>query len=289
MAKTTTNKQFRPARGIADGTKRHRKSKINAAAISQALHLPIAQLPSETKKSHPRAVIDLTGDDSDEAADSKRRRTYDTNATVSTAIPEAVVQAAATGNRQLLENLLDDFHGDLAEATAAAASNGRFGCVVSLRDNWCDPDDDEHRMSIEAQDAMRLAVGPAAWDGHADVVQFMLSAMVDIAMSTAIAAGHADVVAFLLAWEKCKSDSCTLFEEATNKGQGDVAERIYEVYPQIHKDGYLYVEMAGRGRIEAVKYMRDHGNIDAKVRGQALECATANNCIAVVAFLRDSA
>ncbi|GMF35475.1 unnamed protein product [Phytophthora lilii] len=102
------------------------------------------------------------------------------------------------------------------------------------------------------------------------------------AMSNAISGGHADVVAALLTWGEWKGDFGKVFEKAV----ANVAKKVYELYPQVTCGGNLLVDMAARGRLDAVKYMYGHGHRDPKLLDEALGRASAGICTAVIMFLK---
>ncbi|EGZ18563.1 hypothetical protein PHYSODRAFT_360665 [Phytophthora sojae] len=276
-----------------------------------------------SKRARP-TVIDLTSDDEDV----KRPRTT-VDADLAPPPPcEAIVQAAAAGDATRLEELLQTFEDNLTEAMMAAAANGHYDCVVLLRDALCEPDDDEKLLDIPGRELISEAVIPAARNGHAEVVDFLLYALecdgeineelfwaafhvgaargyLDIvkltaeqlisseefdrectpALIKAIDGGHAEVVTFLLGLEDFHCDFGSAFVEAMNKEQHEVAERIYELYSELDEGENLFVEMAGRGRRDAVEYMHSRGHIDSQLISKAHTQATANNCPSVVSFL----
>jgi hypothetical protein len=296
----------RPAAGLAS-PKRACKSKVAAAAINQATHLPNAQLPPEIA---PVPAFQ--------------------EAPKATSTAEELVQAAARGDQERLTELLKAFDGDFTDAMVAAASNGHLNCVERLREElwWDDP-----YLASRLRQITREGMAPAAANGCVDVVRVLLRGItpdagldeegawtaflegatnghlevvkvaanavppcdknfelhVATAMSNAISGGFADVVAFLLTWEHWKGDAGKVFEKAIANEQHEVAEKVYDTYPMVNRGGNLLVDLAARGCTDAVKYLYDHGHKDSSVLTRALECATENNCSAVVKFLKVTA
>jgi len=101
------------------------------------------------------------------------------------------------------------------EAAMAAAANDHLPCIAVIRQHFCDPEDDEMHLEFEGREILEEAVAPAATNGHLDVVEFMLSAMMDDgevngtatwnAFHAAVDNGHMDIVKctaeFLPTWE----------------------------------------------------------------------------------------
>ncbi|GMF35474.1 unnamed protein product [Phytophthora lilii] len=145
------------------------------------------------------------------------------------------------------------------------------------------------------EEATWRAFHEAASHGFVDIVQMTAEQLswrdefdreCSPALLSAIAGGHTEVVALLLQLEDCHCDMGSAFVEAMNMTQHEVAERIYEIFPEVTGGENLFVEMAGRGRRDVVAYMYEHGHIDEKLIREALQRASANACTSVVGFLK---
>lgn len=145
---------------------------------------------------------------------------------------------------------------------APAAANGHIGIVLFLLKGVA-PDDE-----VDG-DAVWIALLEAAANGFVEILELTASYVsprdanfelnVARAMSNAISGGFIDVVVFLLTWEKWDADFAKTFEKAMATEQHAVAKKIYEIYSRVKVGGNLLVDMAARGRLDAVKYLYDRG------------------------------
>ncbi|KAG6617318.1 uncharacterized protein IUM83_02454 [Phytophthora cinnamomi] len=216
-------------------------------------------------------------------------------------VNEAMMAAAANGHFScalLLRDALsepDDEEGNLdipareliAEAVIPAARNGHTE-VVELLLYALGSDGEINEESFWG------AFHEAAAHGHLDIVKLTAEELFPTAefdrecspaLINAIHGGHVDVVAFLLGLGDFHCDFGSAFVEAMNKEQHEVAERIYQLYAEMNEGENLFVELAGRGRQDAVQYMYGREFVDQQLVDWALAQASANDCVSVVNFL----
>ncbi|KAG7379910.1 hypothetical protein PHYBOEH_011740 [Phytophthora boehmeriae] len=237
---------------------------------------------------------------------------------------EALVEAAAVGNLNRLNTLLELFQCEVAPAAIAAAERGHLDTVQLLLPKIPTTDDQNY--------AAWGILSAAAAHGHLDVVQFIANETRELtnldgifpdfraafllsdALPQAITGGHVDVVDFLLDPDTFHWDIGAALEQAIKENKMEIADMVYEVFTDFvdgehhYKDaGYytdtdipslseekqqerdlLLVHEARGGRSNAVKYLYDHGHNAPELISAAIVNAADRGHVDAVKFLCDT-
>ncbi|KAG3097873.1 hypothetical protein PI124_g15554 [Phytophthora idaei] len=213
---------------------------------------------------------------------------------------EAILEATKTGQSQWALKILGDFECDTSEAFYQAAIRGDTAITQMLIDKFLD-DVDGQVLKKTAQ-AMQRAVA-AAETGRLQIVQLLFPeifvyrraytprfmAARDI-LDAAAASGSLEIVKFMIehAEEKRYVDRLRwnlqrAYIAAMKRGDKDLSERIYDIYPRQFNEKNLFAGLAASGYLEAVKYLFNSGHDDEEAVGKAFK--SAGGCKTGVAIL----
>ncbi|KAF1778845.1 Ankyrin repeat-containing domain [Phytophthora cactorum] len=208
---------------------------------------------------------------------------------------EAFYQAAIRGDtvitQMLIDKFLDDVDGQVLKKTAqamqraavAAAETGRLQIVQLLF-----PEIFVHRRAYTPRFmAARDILDAAAASGSLEIVKFMVehaeekryvdrySLFTEVdTLTRGIVGGHAD----RLRWNLQRA-----YIAAMKRGDKDLSERIYDIYPRQFNGKNLFAGLAASGYLEAVKYLFNSGHDDEEAVGKAFK--SAGGCKTGVAIL----
>ncbi|KAG6962805.1 hypothetical protein JG688_00008430 [Phytophthora aleatoria] len=208
---------------------------------------------------------------------------------------EAFYQAAIRGDtvitQMLIDKFLDDVDGQVLKKTAqamqraavAAAETGRLQIVKLLF-----PEIFVYRRAYTPRFmAARDILDAAAASGSLEIVKFMIEHAeekqyvdrysffpeVDT-LTRGIVGGHAE----RLRWNLQRA-----YIAAMKRGDKDLSERIYDIYPRQFNGKNLFAGLAASGYLEAVKYLFNSGHDDEEAVGKAFK--SAGGCKTGVAIL----
>ncbi|RAW36577.1 hypothetical protein PC110_g7158 [Phytophthora cactorum] len=217
---------------------------------------------------------------------------------------EAFYQAAIRGDtvitQMLIDKFLDDVDGQVLKKTAqamqraavAAAETGRLQIVQLLF-----PEIFVHRRAYTPRFmAARDILDAAAASGSLEIVKFMVehaeekryvdrySLFTEVdTLTRGIVGGHADVLDFLLTHRRLRWNLQRAYIAAMKRGDKDLSERIYDIYPRQFNGKNLFAGLAASGYLEAVKYLFNSGHDDEEAVGKAFK--SAGGCKTGVAIL----
>ncbi|KAG2863474.1 hypothetical protein PC113_g5415 [Phytophthora cactorum] len=214
---------------------------------------------------------------------------------------EAILEATKTGQSEWALEILGDFECDSSEAFYQAAIRGDTVITQMLIDKFLD-DVDGQVLKKTAQAMQRAAVA-AAETGRLQIVQLLFPeifvhrraytprfmAARDI-LDAAAASGSLEIVKFMVehAEEKRYVDRLRwnlqrAYIAAMKRGDKDLSERIYDIYPRQFNGKNLFAGLAASGYLEAVKYLFNSGHDDEEAVGKAFK--SAGGCKTGVAIL----
>ncbi|KAG2835258.1 hypothetical protein PC112_g5770 [Phytophthora cactorum] len=215
---------------------------------------------------------------------------------------EAILEATKTGQSEWALEILGDFECDSSEAFYQAAIRGDTVITQMLIDKFLD-DVDGQVLKKTAQAMQRAAVA-AAETGRLQIVQLLFPeifvhrraytprfmAARDI-LDAAAASGSLEIVKFMVehAEEKRYVDRRLRWNlqrayiAAMKRGDKDLSERIYDIYPRQFNGKNLFAGLAASGYLEAVKYLFNSGHDDEEAVGKAFK--SAGGCKTGVAIL----
>ncbi|ETP44495.1 hypothetical protein F442_08916 [Phytophthora nicotianae P10297] len=223
---------------------------------------------------------------------------------------EAFYQAAIRGDSVITEILLDKFLRYMNEqaiqkteqamqrAAKAAAEIGQLQIVQLLFSEIYI----YRRAFTPMITAARDILDTATASGSLEVVKYMVNHAVSRqymdeysifpegdTLTRAIMGGQMEVVDFLLKYRGLRWNLRKAFLAAMDRGDKELTERIYNIYPQQFHNNSLFAYVAASGNLEAVKYLYNNGHDDEESVGKALKgaggCKTG---VEILKFLLDT-
>lgn len=134
----------------------------------------------------------------------------------------------------------------------------------------------------------------AAANWHLEIVKYAIQCahekpiMYSSALACAVSGGHNEVSQFLLKLEGHSWNLIEAFVAAVKVEHKPFAEKFYEIYPHYNEEKRLFVELAGSGYLDALRYLYSNGWVNAELVEDAFIKAADGCSVIVMEWLFDT-